>query len=266
MESNFLEYILRGFMKNLMQYAFIAGSVFLLLYMLLKNLFLPLKIQPKFPRSKDIYREIWYSILTVFIFMGMSILVFKSPISQYNLRYTEINEFGRWYWILSIFLMVLLHDAYFYWTHRMMHHPKLFKYFHLVHHKSTNPSPWSAYAFHPLEAVVEAGILIPISFLIPFHASALSIFIVVMIVYNVYGHSGYEIWPYSFHKNFLGQWINTSFNHNQHHEHFTGNYGLYFLFWDRMMGTLRKDNDSKYMEFTKRLKRNPSYREKTKGS
>jgi len=40
-----------------------------------------------------------------------------------------------------------------------MHHKKLFRWFHLVHHQSTNPSPWAAYAFHPLEAVVEAGII-----------------------------------------------------------------------------------------------------------
>jgi sterol desaturase/sphingolipid hydroxylase (fatty acid hydroxylase superfamily) len=33
--------------------------------------------------------------------------------------------------------------------------------------------------------------------------------------------------------------------HNLHHERFNGNYGLYFTFWDRLMGTLRKDNDDK---------------------
>ena len=34
--------------------------------------------------------------------------------------------------------------------------------------------------------------------------------------------------------------------HNQHHQFFDGNYGLYFTFWDRMMGTLRADYDGQY--------------------
>ncbi|MGL1488967.1 sterol desaturase family protein, partial [Vibrio parahaemolyticus] len=41
-----------------------------------------------------------------------------------------------------------------------MHNKRIFKYVHLVHHHSTNPSPWAAYAFHPLEAVVEVGITV----------------------------------------------------------------------------------------------------------
>ncbi|MHA4894836.1 sterol desaturase family protein [Pedobacter sp. PWIIR3] len=31
--------------------------------------------------------------------------------------------------------------------------------------------------------------------------------------------------------------MNTSIHHNLHHSKFKGNYGLYFRFWDRLMGT-----------------------------
>jgi len=71
--------------------------------------------------------------------------------------------------------------------------------------------------------------------------SALFVFLVFMTVYNVYGHLGYELYPKSFNKNFFGKWLNTSVSHNAHHSKFNGNYGLYFLFWDRWMGTLRPD-------------------------
>lgn len=37
-------------------------------------------------------------------------------------------------------------------------------------------------------------------------------------------------------------------NHNLHHQYFKGNYGLYFLFWDRMMGTIRSDYDERFEE------------------
>jgi sterol desaturase/sphingolipid hydroxylase (fatty acid hydroxylase superfamily) len=67
-----------------------------------------------------------------------------------------------------------------------------------------------------------------------------------MIIYNVYGHLGYEIYPKWFSRHPLGKWINTSVNHNQHHQYFKGNYGLYFLFWDRLMGTIRKDYEDQF--------------------
>jgi sterol desaturase/sphingolipid hydroxylase (fatty acid hydroxylase superfamily) len=35
-------------------------------------------------------------------------------------------------------------------------------------------------------------------------------------------------------------WLNRSTFHNDHHRLFRGNYGLYFTFWDRVMGTLRE--------------------------
>ena len=142
--------------------------------------------------------------------------------------------------------MIFLHDFYFYWMHRLMHQPKLFKHFHLIHHKSTNPSPWAAYAFHPFEAVIEASIIFLIVFMIPYHRTALLTFLTFMITYNVYGHLGYELYPKGFNKHFIGKWVNTSINHNLHHKHFEGNYGLYFLIWDRWLGTVRQDYDDSY--------------------
>jgi sterol desaturase/sphingolipid hydroxylase (fatty acid hydroxylase superfamily) len=131
-----------------------------------------------------------------------------------------------------------------------MHHPKLFKLFHLVHHKSTNPSPWTAYSFHPLEAVIESGIFVVFIFAFPVHPIHLFIFFLLMFVYNVYGHLGYELYPKNFNKNWIGKWINTSVAHNMHHQYFKGNYGLYFMFWDRWMNTVREDYDTKYEKST----------------
>jgi sterol desaturase/sphingolipid hydroxylase (fatty acid hydroxylase superfamily) len=127
-----------------------------------------------------------------------------------------------------------------------MHHPAIYRWFHKVHHLSTNPSPWAAMAFHPLEAVVEAGIIVLVAFLFPVHPLAIGIFLLFMMVYNVYGHLGYELYPKGFSRSFIGRWINTSVNHNQHHQYFKGNYGLYFLFWDRWMGTIRPDYEDRF--------------------
>ena len=72
-------------------------------------------------------------------------------------------------------------------------------------------------------------------------------------VYNVYGRLGYEVYPKEFSRAWLGRWINTSVNHNQHHQFFNGNYGLYFLWWDRWMGTLRTDYDRQFDDVKNRV-------------
>jgi len=131
-----------------------------------------------------------------------------------------------------------------------MHHPRLFRYFHLVHHQSTNPSPWAAYAFHPLEAIIEVGIFAVFIFTIPVHTTHIILFFLLSILYNVYGHLGWELYPKGFNTSFVGRWINTSVSHNQHHKYFKGNYGLYFLFWDRWMKTLRAEYDDAFEKAT----------------
>ena len=238
--------ILAFFKINLIRYFIVATPAFIIFYVLLKNTLQKKKIQDKFPKNKDYRREVFYSMVTIVIFVCVAVSIYCTPLQNHVQRYDNIEDMGWAYWALSILMMILLHDTYFYFTHRLMHHPSIFKYFHLTHHKSTNPSPWAAYAFHPLEGIIEASVIYPIVFLIPYHPSAIITFLMFMMIYNVYGHLGFEIFPKAFNKNPIGKWFNTSVNHNQHHEHFNGNYGLYFLFWDRLLGTLREDYDEAY--------------------
>jgi len=86
----------------------------------------------------------------------------------------------------------------------------------------------------------------------PIHTYHLPFFFLFMIVYNVYGHLGWELYPKWFATHPIGKWINTSVNHNQHHQYFKGNYGLYFLFWDRWMGTIRDDYEQQFVSVKER--------------
>ncbi len=237
------------------RYFIIGGLFFLVFYILFKKKPRYKKLQAKVPARQDYTREIAYSISTIFIFALAPVVFLNIPsIAVHTTFYKNIGQHGWLYFFIAFPLMFLMHDAYFYWTHRLMHHKKLFRAFHLVHHKSTNPTPWAAYAFHPLEALVEIGIFPIFLFTIPIHFLHLFIFFFVMIVYNVYGHLGYELYPAGFTKTWLGGWINTSTSHNQHHQYFKGNYGLYFTFWDRMFGTLRSDYEERFNEITTKKK------------
>ena len=248
--NEFLEFWMRDAFNIVSRYFIFAGSAFVLFYYILKKPMWFRKVQKKLPKLTDYSRDIIYSLISVTIFATVGMLTLFWWKSYTNV-YDHISNFGIAYYAFTFVWMFFLHDAYFYWMHRLMHEPKLFKYIHLIHHKSTNPSPWTAYAFHPLEAVMEAAILPLIAFTLPVHNSAIGLFFLFQIAYNVYGHLGFELYPKGFNKHWLGRWVNTSVAHNLHHKGFNGNYGLYTLIWDRLCGTLREDYDLTYDQTTK---------------
>jgi len=250
--NNFWQHFQYSLGLVVLRYFIFAGLVWLTWYVLFRKRIFHKKIQQRLPVNADYRREILYSLLTMLIFAMVMALVFGTSFRQYTLLYTDSHQYGMWWFWLAFPLMFVIHDTYFYWTHRLMHHPKLFRSFHLLHHKSINPSPWAAYAFYPTEALVEAGIIFVFVLLLPLTRLHLFLFFLAMIMYNVYGHLGWEIYPKNFHRSLVGRWINTSVNHNQHHQYFKGNYGLYFLWWDRWMGTIREDYDAKFREVKSR--------------
>jgi Delta7-sterol 5-desaturase len=234
------------FFATLLRYILLAGTAFFVFYVIFKKKFLLSKIQQKFPKNKDYFREIGYSFITFFIFSLVGVGLYNPMVRPYTNTYFQISDFGYFYLLLSFILMIIIHDTYFYWAHRFMHHPKIFRFFHHVHHQSTNPSPWASFSFQPMEAIVEAGIFIIFAFSIPIHFYVLIAFLLFMTAYNVYGHLGWELYPKKFEKSSFGKWINTSISHNLHHQYFKGNYGLYFMFWDRWMGTVSKNYAEKF--------------------
>lgn len=238
------------------RYFVIAGLAFFVFYFLLKKIMAKRRMQAKYPKIRDYSRDIIYSLITILIFATIATLVFIVFRPFTNL-YLEKDKYGIFYYYLCFPLMLLIHDAYFYAMHRLMHHPKLFRLVHKVHHESTNPSPWTAYSFHPLEAVIEAGIIPVIAFTLPVYQSSLGLFLLFQFFYNVYGHLGFELFPKNFQHNWFGRWVSTGTAHNQHHEHFHGNYGLYTLIWDRIFGTLREDYEKKFDQVTQNKTSSP---------
>src|SRR6266851_7434193 len=158
------------------RYVLLAGIAFLAWYG--KRAVQPRnrKLQDAAPRAGQIRREIAYSVMAVLIFGVINGVIFGYGIAPHTQLYWNAAQYGWVYFWLSIPLMIVVHDAYFYWTHRLMHTRALFRTFHGVHHLSTNPTPWTSYAFHPFESVVEALGVVLIFFIMPSHPSALLIF------------------------------------------------------------------------------------------
>lgn len=237
---------------NFMRYFFFAGLAYLLFYVLFRRRWFMKKIQAGFPASRQIRREITYSVLSILIFM----LVFLGIILLRRAGYTQIYlgfaEYPVWYFFGSVVLLILWHDTYFYWTHRLLH-TKRFARFHRLHHQSHNTTPWTSFAFHPVEAVVQAGFVPPILFVLPLHPLAIGTVITWQMAFNVMGHLGYEIIPLWFHKTWLGGWLNTSTHHNMHHRYANANYGLYFNFWDKLLHSNHARYEETYRHETEKM-------------
>ena len=209
------------------------------------------RIQPRRPSRRALTREVRFSILTTLIFAGVGWCIWQLVDQGVVELYADVDRYGWPYWFASIAIAIVLHDTYFYWTHRAMHHPRLFKLFHRVHHLSTSPSPLAAYAFAPAEAVVEALAVPAVLLVMPLHRLALFAWLFYMIVKNVIGHLGIELYPRWFPRARLTRHFTTSTHHNLHHRDFVGNYGLYFTWWDRMMGTEHRDYHATFERVTR---------------
>ncbi len=235
-----------------LRYLIFAGLAWLLGYIWFKRRWFHRKIIARFPASSEVRREIAYSALSVLIFAVVATATLWAAKQGWTQIYRPIDRHGwGWFWG-SIGCAILLHDTYFYWTHRLMHHPRLFRWFHRTHHLSRNPTPWAAYAFSPLEGVVQAGIFPLTAFLIPIHPVAFAGFMLWQITFNIFGHTGYEFHPHRMMNSWLGRVMNTPTNHIMHHETLRGNYGLYFNVWDRLMGTNQDGYEDRFREVTGR--------------
>jgi lathosterol oxidase len=239
--------------ENWLRYALVAGIAWLLGYVIFKKRWWQRKIIQKAPTGADVRREMKWSVLTAFIYGLVGVATILAGKVWGWQMYRKIESHGWGWFVASIGIAIIVHDTWFYWTHRLMHHRRLFKLFHRVHHESTNPTPWAAYSFAPLEAAVQACIFPLLVFTVPMHPLAFFAFMIWQIVFNVLGHTGYEYFPKWMMSSWLGKVLNTPTNHVQHHEKMRGNYGLYFNVWDRLMGTNHADYENRYNEVTHRV-------------
>ncbi len=197
------------------------------------------QIQKRKANRGDYIREISSSLRTVFVFFVTTLAtIIGVEFGVINLKIDSAPLLTvAWHFAL----IVLLHDAYFYWIHRAMHTKRLFKATHLHHHKSRTPTPWTAYSFSTWEAAVEAA-FVPLFLLITsmmgiaFAGFAMFLFLWNMIIRNVMAHAGHELFPAGWLDIPVLRWISTTTHHDLHHS--SGyNFGFYFTWWDKWMGT-----------------------------
>jgi lathosterol oxidase len=236
---------------SLERYLVFVGIAFAALWWLARRPGWRTRIQSGSAEWHQLRRELMLSGTAILIggAIAPAIMIFGMR-SQLNF-YKHIGDHGWAYFFFSIVLMMFVRDTLFYWFHRAMHHRRVFRYAHRSHHLSMNPNPWTSYSVHPIESIFDTVItFVVILFFVPKHPLAYMIFLWIDAAVAVVGHVGVEIYPRGFSRHWLGRWINTSTAHNWHHASARHNYSFYFLFWDRLMGTLDPEYDRRYDEAT----------------
>jgi sterol desaturase/sphingolipid hydroxylase (fatty acid hydroxylase superfamily) len=228
---------LEGFRIDLIRYIVAAPLVWLVLCVALAPVLKSWKIRPDRPPWRQHLVELLCSVRSIAVFSAVTLITVG--LHSAGLLWADSwRETPALAWTLaSLVLTILAHDAYFYWVHRLMHRPRLFRHFHRRHHRSNNPTPFTAYSFDLAEAAVMAAFSPLFLILVPVAWPAFGLFMLHQIARNVIGHSGYELFPARRDGRPLIDWMTTVTHHDLHHAQAGSNFGLYFTWWDRWMGT-----------------------------
>ncbi|KAI9927472.1 hypothetical protein MW887_003086 [Aspergillus wentii] len=193
---------------------FICGSICYYLY------FDPaFKSHPKFLKNQ-VRQEIQESMLSILFVSIFTAPIFVAQFRGYSKLYASPEAGpGDWYEIVQFPLFVIFSDTGMYWLHRMFHLPLLFNTMHKGHHRYIIPTPFSAYAFHPVEAYIMSLPAHAYCFALPMSKFA---YIVTFVVTN--------IWSFLLHDN-------SDAFHTVHHKNVKFNFGQFLHSWDRLGGT-----------------------------
>lgn len=177
---------------------------------------------PIYPKknTNQIWQEITNSLMSIAIF-SLGILVIWGGIEY---KVFKVTWESGYIVLLEITALIIWNDLHFYGAHRLLHSFTAFKKIHGLHHKSRPSTAFSAYSFHPVEAII-LGSVLPMAMLIhDFSIRSLLLLPLWSIVINVISHT-----------NIKHLWL--SEHHQAHHYYYNGNYGFFFNLFDYIFST-----------------------------
>ena len=209
-------------------YFILSCSSYTFLYIFNKEKYIPTL------RTSDfkILHDIKWSLLNIW---GEAFLVsmLRMAIPRYSFIYYDLAEYPLWVVPITICLHVIWDETLTYWAHRFLHTYKwLYLKLHIVHHRSISITPFAGFAFHPIDAFLQALPTFTSSFFFPLHYNIFLLFSVATTCWAISIHDNVPAMPC---KLFL-----YATHHTIHHEKGQGghrNYGKFTTIWDRMMGS-----------------------------
>lgn len=134
----------------------------------------------------------------------------------------------------EVLAVLLVYDFMYYFLHRGMHHPKVMKQVHGVHHYIRHPTAFESVYVHPLEGIAGVSLLMfAVLLLSPISATSFIIIFFIYTTVNILVHANIRInHPLFKLSNYWAQ------RHDIHHgTKLNRNYASIFPFWDQMFDT-----------------------------
>jgi len=200
----------------------------------------------KTPAKAQTHREIRWAMISSVIFAVVTLLMIIGWQEGVIRIYVAWESYPLWYVPMSVVAVLMFHEAYYYWLHRWMHQPNIYRYVHKVHHDSVNTSVFTSFSFHPWESLLQAIFLPLVLMIVPIQLYLFIGLLVFMTLSATVNHAGVEVYPSGKIGQWLGKWLVGSTHHHVHHTRFHYNYGLYFTLWDKLMKTENTDFEEEY--------------------
>lgn len=247
-ESNLPLLFVKAWLGQALNYFVVVGLVFLLVWKVSARLLASRRIPTRFAfDGAQVVREIANTMVTLGIGTVSAVII----LVLYQRGQTSLSpgdDWPLWQSVAAFAGLIVFNDTWFYWWHRLLHHPKVFKHIHSVHHRSVDVNPFTSYSFHAVEGYLLGAWSLPMALFVPMSFKVLAAAQVVGLLNNVVSHLGYELLPKWWVRAPLVKWTSSATYHSLHHSVFTGNYGLMFRFWDRVMGTEVKDYERAFVQ------------------
>jgi sterol desaturase/sphingolipid hydroxylase (fatty acid hydroxylase superfamily) len=151
-------------------------------------------------------------------------------------------------WFILLFLLTPIWISFhFYWVHRWLHWPPLYRLAHALHHRNTNVGPWSGLSMHPVEHVIFFSSIL-IHFILPSSPVHILFHMQHQSLTAATSHTGYEAMLIKDKKHLaLG-----TFHHQMHHRYFDCNYGNLEMPWDKWFGSFHDGTEESHNAFKQR--------------
>ena len=134
--------------------------------------------------------------------------------------------------VAVFFLVPFIHEIGFYFAHRLLHVPALYKVAHKLHHRNVNPGPWSGLSMHPIEHIIYFSTIL-LFFFIPAHPVHMINLSNRLGVGPAQGHTGFDRLVFNEDTSMEASY----FAHYLHHRYFEVNYSDGMVPLDKWFGS-----------------------------
>lgn len=203
------------------------------------NFLLKYKIQEE--KQVPIDRQKLMKAVKVVLFNGFVVSFFITLAGFYLMKWRGCvfsGEMPTFQWVLiELTICSLVEEVGFYYSHRLMHHPRLYKHIHKIHHEWTAPIGIICIYAHPIEHAISNVLPIMLGpIIMKSHLATAWMWFFVALVSTTIAHCGYHF-PF----------LPSPEAHDFHHQKFTNCFGVLGVL-DRLHGTDNNFRASKAYE------------------